>query len=74
MSNENLAIHLFFLLMIIAGILYYQYSNRHTPYEKPAVVTIGWIGPLSGNAQILGVDNLDSVKLALTQYNAFVQL
>lgn len=31
-------------------------------------ITIGWIGPLSGPASLLGIDNLKAVQLALSEY------
>lgn len=37
------------------------------PSEK---VTIGWIGPLSGPASLLGLDNVKAVQLAVEEYNA----
>jgi len=37
-------------------------------------VTVGWIGPLTGSANILGIDNLDAVKLALTAYEAHKEI
>ncbi|MBA2728722.1 MAG: ABC transporter substrate-binding protein [Parachlamydiaceae bacterium] len=41
-------------------------EGRKTPSMNS--VTVGWIGPLTGSANILGKDNLNAVKLALEEY------
>ena len=43
-------------------------SNRAFSDESP--ITIGWIGPLSGNAAVLGVDTVPAIELVFQQVNA----
>ena len=43
-----------------------QDKNKHAP----KTIYIGWIGPLTGPASIIGIDNLNSVKLAFSEYEA----
>ncbi len=38
--------------------------------EENEVIKIGWIGPLSGNAAILGVDAVEATKIAFDEINA----
>ena len=37
---------------------------------KPDAIKIGWIGPLTGNASVLGIDSLAAVKMAVEEANA----
>lgn len=58
-----------FLSILIFGIIVtigYVVTRRHVPQK--ATVTIGWVGPLTGPAALLGVDNLKAVQMALKEY------
>ena len=61
-------------IIILVGIFVFQKvtSIKTETQEKhvllPKTAYIGWIGPLTGSANIIGVDNLNSVKLALSEY------
>lgn len=35
-----------------------------------ADITIGWIGPLTGNAAVLGIDSVPAIQMAIDQVNA----
>src|SRR3990167_5625040 len=37
--------------------------------DVPKEITVGWIGVLSGGGNVLGIGNLNAVKLAIMQYN-----
>lgn len=57
------------LLSIVLCAFFYLYFLRQE--NKPidsTTVTVGWIGPLTGSALGLGIDNLNAVKLALSEY------
>lgn len=59
------------LLIIFAGIIAYVLilANNHNKVETgPTDITIGWIGTLTGPSNMIGVDNLNAVKLAVEEY------
>lgn len=62
------------VITILVGIFVFQkVSSIKTATQEqqkvlPRTIYIGWIGPLTGSANIIGVDNLNSVKLALSEY------
>lgn len=70
MKDKRIAFIVFILL--IGGALAYYWSYRSAEHPlttaKPLTTTIGWIGPLSGPVSVLGVDNLNAVKLAFDEY------
>lgn len=57
-------------LFLIGFAGYFYFFGAHTGKIEiaPAQLTVGWIGTLTGPARILGVDNLNAVKLALFEY------
>jgi branched-chain amino acid transport system substrate-binding protein len=61
------------LLLILIGVLsiaLYELQNRVQKEISPTTVRVGWIGPITGSAKFLGVDNLNAVKLALSEYQS----
>src|SRR3989338_2238335 len=57
-----------FLIIVLISAVGYLISNQ-TKNSFPETITIGWIGPLSGNVKFLGIDNLNAVKMAVEEYN-----
>ena len=58
-----------FLSMFIVGIIVaigFMVATRLV--SKKETVTIGWLGPLTGPASLLGMDNLKAVQMALKEY------
>lgn len=68
MKKNFLILKIMLAVSILALIGFYigQNPGANTPEE----VTVGWIGPLTGTANLLGVDNLNSVKLGIDEYNS----
>src|SRR3989344_9698305 len=58
------------VLLIAVLIIFVGYLlTKSTQNSFPETITIGWIGPLSGNVKFLGIDNLNAVKMAVEEYN-----
>lgn len=53
----------FFILIIACN------KSNETLSESPDKIHIFWIGPLSGNAKVLGEDNLKSIQMVIKNYN-----
>lgn len=64
------------VVSLLGGIFVFQkVSSINTEFQEkqvllPKTIYIGWIGPLTGAAHIIAGDNLNSVKLALSEYEA----
>lgn len=66
----------FFALAIVIGlaVLVVTWSTPFwpappEPETRKDLITIGWIGPLTGDVRFLGVDNLNAVTMAIDDYN-----
>jgi ABC-type branched-subunit amino acid transport system substrate-binding protein len=58
------------LIALIGLVLAYRYLTMQQAATSvaPKTISIGWIGPLSGPAKLLGTENLNSLKLAIDEY------
>lgn len=52
---------------VVVSLLFLLLSARNARAED--IIPIGWIGPLTGNAAVLGVDSAEAARLAVQQYN-----
>lgn len=53
------------ILFCIAALFYIFTQNKP---REPHLITIGWIGPLSGSANFLGISNAQAIQMALEEY------
>lgn len=58
------------VLLVFFAILFFARVKFTSKNQKsyPQVIKIAWIGPLSGNAKILGEDNLISIEMVIKSY------
>jgi branched-chain amino acid transport system substrate-binding protein len=74
-SKGNFIIVSVLILGFLGVLLFTYYHNFGLPITKPMLpqnkteLTLGWIGPLSGDTKWLGVDGLRTVQLVIDQYN-----
>ena len=54
------------IFTLLCSSLLFSCSEREPEIKA---ITIGWIGPLTGPVSLLGVDNLNAIKLALEDYH-----
>ena len=59
-----LVLLVFFVILFFARV---KFSHKNQK-SYPPVIKIAWIGPLSGNAKILGEDNLISIEMVINSY------
>src|ERR1700722_11942065 len=62
-----------FFLLIFSSIIFLFFDKNPfigSPMVNNTSITLGWIGPLSGSAKMLGEDNLNAVKLAINEYQS----
>lgn len=66
--NKIIAFCIIVLIGVLSIFFYYNLKNRVQKETSPPTIFVGWIGPLTGTANVLGVDNLNAIKLALSEY------
>ena len=71
MKKTILAFFMIFIVFTLSYLFYYvsRLGNIPTKSNITKTIHVAWIGPLSGAATILGVDNLKAIQLALSEYN-----
>ena len=55
---------------LVAGCSRSDREARQAGFARKDTVTVGWIGPLSGPARLLGVDSAKAVQMAVDEYHA----
>lgn len=56
------------LLFFVLGTIFYLGQEHEEKKVVHEVISVGWIGPLSGATTALGIDSLNATKLALQEY------
>jgi len=67
--SRKMVIIIFFLLICGFGLHFFN-ALPVNDQQLNRTITVGWIGPLTGPANTLGIDNLNAVKLALIEYQS----
>jgi len=68
MYRKMVAAAIFFIILFGGFHFIKSISENEQQWDK--TIMVGWIGPLSGPAKALGLDNLNAVKLALIEYES----
>ena len=68
MKNKNIFIIVGIILLIIIGIIVFKTMTGNS--TKQDTIKIGYIGPLTGNSAMLGIEASQAIQLAVNQVNS----
>jgi branched-chain amino acid transport system substrate-binding protein len=68
MKNKNILIIVGIILLIVIGIIAFKTITGNS--VKQDTIKIGYIGPLTGDAAILGIEASQAIQLAVNQVNS----
>jgi len=68
MERKKLIIISLIIIFLVVGVMgYYQFTGN---VVKEDTIKIGWMGPLTGQSSVLGIDGITAAEIAVDEINA----